>query len=430
MPYLKLSVPEASLEGLIDTVSLMEEMQRNPLEARLYRKEKVFEGLIPHVIGKEMRYATIQAEYETNRLRITLGKGYALAEFSLGIGEKETLDLATTLYIQYRSEGLQISSVCTESVMEKKSSPQKALSPYDPEKLITPLWIAYRLGVYPSATTTSKTTEMISRIFERSSLQPVIKNNNIALYRTRDFIDEDFSSCGKSAIEILTNPDVKAHDPEELIGTVEVARELGVTIQTARRFLVSSGAIPVIKRKKAIFYRRGDVQDTLYLPGWLEVPHSVELPLAQYHPEFLVSDLWILYRLGVHPRDYQKITETRRTIFDREGLVPRFLMGGGKCGYYRAGDFQDSDFVSFGLSAREVLTNPYICERDPQEYISEIKVACELGIARKHAGENLRGLAIKPIFHKNRRTPLYRRGDVHLKLSLPGWLSSDQPNKP
>lgn len=150
---------------------------------------------------------------------------------------------------------------------------------------------------------------------------------------------------------------------------------------------------------------------------------------AQYNPDLLVSDLWIIYQLGINPRDNKRITETRSRIFQRDDLISRFKTGYG--GYYRVGDFKDADFAPFDRTARKVLTNPYLCERNPEEYISEIDVTCELGISRKHAGDLLRNCGIEPTLDiMTNRKKLYRRADVHERLGLPGWLPKNIPQEP
>lgn len=432
MTYLRLSVPEVNLENLVNVDSLARNLQGRLLEASLPRKDQHFEGPIPHVLGNEIHYVPVYVNYSRTSLSIKYQTNFLIAEFSLGIGEKEMLDDAVSLFLQYENDGIKVLGVSTDSLVLKKEKvdmPVRPL-PYDPERLVTRLWVAYRLGAYPVRPSAgSSPLEMTAPVFKRNSLKPVrTLPTGVELYRTGDFIDEDFASFGKLARELLTNPKVREHDSEELIGGNEVARELGVSYVTARRFLHRSGAIPKIKRKN-ILYRRGDVHEALYLPGWLKEspPKLVKLPVltserlpAQYHPELLVSDLWIMYRLGIHPRDNKTMTVARKHIFQRESLVPRFKVC--RSGYYRAGNFIDGDFAGYGRPAIDVLTNPYLCERDPEERISTLDITRELGIALKHAGKRVRKLEVEPTLHKDNVTLLYRRADVHEKLGLPGWL--------
>lgn len=431
MNRLRLSVPEVNLENLVNVDSLARNLQGKLLEASLARKDQHFEGQVPHVSGNKLQYALVSAEYSPTSMTIDPGTPLLSVKFTLGVGEKETLDDAVSLFLQYENESIKVLGVSTESLVLKKEKvdlPVRPL-PYDPEQLVTPLWIAYRLGADPHTSADSSPSEMAAKVFKRSSLKPVrTLPSGVKLYRTGDFIDEDFAGFVKPAGEVLTNPDVREHDSEELIGGIGVARELGVSYPTAMRFLHRSGAIPKIKRKN-ILYRRGDVHEALYLPGWLKEspPKLVKLPVltserlpAQYHPELLVSDLWIMYRLGMHPRDNKTMTEARKHIFQRESLIPRFKAC--HSGYYRAGNFIDGDFAGYGRPAIDVLTNPYLCEHDPEERISTLDITRELGIALKHAGKRVRKLEVEPTLHKDGVTLLYRRADVHEKLGLPGWL--------
>lgn len=142
-------------------------------------------------------------------------------------------------------------------------------------------------------------------------------------------------------------------------------------------------------------------------------------PKRGYHPEALVSDLWIVYRLGASPLDPHEINRYRETLFRRPELQPVRTFKGHK--EYRVGDFRDDDFALWNRKAEEVLTNPYLEIRNPLELIGVSHVTRELGIGATQAKRKLN--QTKALYTTGKRgVRLYRRAGVHELLGLPGTL--------
>lgn len=141
-----------------------------------------------------------------------------------------------------------------------------------------------------------------------------------------------------------------------------------------------------------------------------------------YDPKALVTDMWVIYRLGIRPYDNASITDARKRIFPRKNL--NYVKSVGALKYYRVRSFGDTDFKEWGKTAREVLTNPYDCQRDPNQLIVATDVALELGVGRHHARELLEKTGVGPAKQSTKKR-WYRRGEVHDQLNLPGWLPDD-----
>ncbi|MBI2147045.1 hypothetical protein HYU19_01050 [Candidatus Woesearchaeota archaeon] len=175
------------------------------------------------------------------------------------------------------------------------SQPQQRPAPYDPERVVSQMWVVYRalqeIGA-PSVTGGNSDTVEEERnddawkddyavarslIFDENTPTPVENRGRAAYYKVGDFTDAHFKELkrtvgvrkGFTARDILTDPNVKAWDADSVLSKKDMMVMLGMGQGAMKRMIAAAGVKPVNNNPHLKLYRVGDVHEALGLPGWL-----------------------------------------------------------------------------------------------------------------------------------------------------------------
>src|SRR3989338_8937230 len=260
------------------------------------------------------------------------------------------------------------------------------------------------------------------------------------LMRYRDVSDGCVALEDVLALHFIKISDAKKY------GVDDIARFFGVPEEDIIFLGSEKGYFPSSTREKQSYLVQQAFRDalhtafdamvqgkSLFSESQLTSIPFVDLSAQAYDPNRLVTALWVIYQAtGCTPDQTEIIDQALMQLFHSQHmrLVPVETQGV-YASRYRAGDFTDAHFSALGKTAREVLTDPYACERNPDEEIGRTHIARELGLSKYSAGRLFRkavqdtGTTLTVDLATRKRA---RRGDIHKALGLPGWFPGDAPS--
>jgi len=260
------------------------------------------------------------------------------------------------------------------------------------------------------------------------------------LMRYRDVSDGCVALEDVLALHFIKISDAKKY------GVDDIARFFGVAEEDIIFLGSEKGYFPSSTREKQSYLVQQAFRDalhtafdamvqgkSLFSESQLTSIPFVDLSAQAYDPNRLVTALWVIYQAtGCTPDQTEIIDQALMQLFHSQHmrLVPVETQGV-YASRYRAGDFTDAHFSALGKTAREVLTDPYACERNPDEEIGRTHIARELGLSKYSAGRLFRkavqdtGTTLTVDLATRKRA---RRGDIHKALGLPGWFPGDAPS--